>query len=284
MIREALLVGINDYPGTGNDLLACVNDATQWGYYLRAHGYTVHSLTDSTATKANILAQWGGMIGRTSANDGSSLVFMYSGHGTRIARTPAIDAYIQRILPGTPVDADGYVEAIVPWDAVVAWDGTKLLLDCELRLLMFGKIHGGTYAIGVLDSCFAGGLAPTPLGSAKKRARGVDGARFGSPVPPIVTGHSRMASAAMHNVALFLASAEAEVSWEGPIVGANASAMQYGFFNYAMLQASRAFDPGSTFGEWGGMAAHLTTLREFDQHPVFAAESAMAARKVTTLI
>ncbi len=74
-------VGINDYPGTINDLQYCVNDAQQILYRLRDYqGWTSANLvlkTDAQATKTNILSAVSGMPHSSSYTD----LFHYSGHG-----------------------------------------------------------------------------------------------------------------------------------------------------------------------------------------------------------
>src|SRR5512139_430684 len=55
----ALVAGINDYPGTGNDLSYCVPDALGVADMLRANGFApadVTTLVDSVATEPNIAA------------------------------------------------------------------------------------------------------------------------------------------------------------------------------------------------------------------------------------
>ena len=51
MAKNALCIGINDYPGTGSDLAGCVNDANDWKATLQNRGFTVTQLLDSKATK-----------------------------------------------------------------------------------------------------------------------------------------------------------------------------------------------------------------------------------------
>ena len=41
MATKALCIGINDYPGTDNDLSGCVNDAQDWAEELSRRGFTV---------------------------------------------------------------------------------------------------------------------------------------------------------------------------------------------------------------------------------------------------
>lgn len=80
MAKQALCVGINDYPGTNMDLAGCVNDAKDWQGLLQSRGYTVTQLLDGEATRANILRALEALVG--NAKDGDSLVFTFSGHGS----------------------------------------------------------------------------------------------------------------------------------------------------------------------------------------------------------
>ena len=59
VVHYGVCAGINDYPGTINDLQYCVNDAQQILYRLRDYqGWALANLvlkTDAQATKTNIL-------------------------------------------------------------------------------------------------------------------------------------------------------------------------------------------------------------------------------------
>lgn len=78
---NAVCVGINDYPGTGNDLNWCVNDAQtlrqrlitykEWG------SSSITLLTDGAASETAILTTTNNM----SKVAGSTNFFHYSGHG-----------------------------------------------------------------------------------------------------------------------------------------------------------------------------------------------------------
>ena len=48
MSKKALCIGINDYPGTANDLSGCVNDANDWVAELTTRGFAVQKLLDSS--------------------------------------------------------------------------------------------------------------------------------------------------------------------------------------------------------------------------------------------
>jgi hypothetical protein len=78
--KVALCVGINDYPGTGNDLHGCVNDALGWADLLAEAGYSVTTLLDGQATKDAIMGMLEGFV--LSAKWRDRIVFTFSGHGT----------------------------------------------------------------------------------------------------------------------------------------------------------------------------------------------------------
>ena len=77
--KYAVVIGIADYPGHGSDLDYPDEDADYWESYLTDHGYTVHKLVDSQATRDNILAEIAWMAGAEGSE--SYCVFAYSGHG-----------------------------------------------------------------------------------------------------------------------------------------------------------------------------------------------------------
>ena len=81
MARKALLVGINDYPGSQNDLQGCVNDATNLYdvlvKYFQFAPSDIVMLSDARARKAAILAGLKTLV--AGARDGDTVVFHYSG-------------------------------------------------------------------------------------------------------------------------------------------------------------------------------------------------------------
>lgn len=79
--KIALVIGISDYSGTSNDLQYCDDDATDWKARLQAEGYTVTSLLDLNATKANIEAAINTLASQSIA--GNEIAFVYSGHGSK---------------------------------------------------------------------------------------------------------------------------------------------------------------------------------------------------------
>lgn len=142
MAKKALLVGINDYPGTQNDLQGCVNDITNvYDVLVKYFGFAsadIVLLSNARARKAAILDGLKSLLGGAQAGD--SLVFHYSGHGSQV-----------RDLEGDELD-DGKDEVICPFD--FNWtDG--FIKDDDLAGLITGLKKGVRLEV-LLDSCHSG--------------------------------------------------------------------------------------------------------------------------------
>ena len=137
MARNALCIGINNYPGTQMDLQGCVNDANDWAAALAARGFKVAKLLDDQATKAAMVTAMSDLIGKASKGD--SLVITFSGHGT-----------YQPDEDGDEVD--GLDEALCPYD--LQTNGAALV-DDEIRAI-FGARKAGARLVLISDSCHSG--------------------------------------------------------------------------------------------------------------------------------
>lgn len=134
--KKALCVGINDYPGTGNDLSGCVNDAKDWKAELERRGYAVTLLLDGQATRAKMGEELVRLVQDASAGD--SLVFTYSGHGSW--------------LPDDDSDeVDGRDEMLCPHDIFQ----NHYLMDDDLAEI-FGRKPPGVHLYFISDSCHSG--------------------------------------------------------------------------------------------------------------------------------
>lgn len=137
--KLAVLVGINDYDGTQNDLRYCVNDVSDvQSALVKFYGFSssnIKVLTDSTATYANVLVALDWLA--QNAGPDSTVVFYYSGHGSRSSS--------DRDGDGEKID-----ECIVTRDLAFLWDGT---LASKFRNISSSKIWLG------FDSCYSGGMA-----------------------------------------------------------------------------------------------------------------------------
>ena len=141
-MKKALLVGINDYPGTQNDLQGCVNDITNvYDVLVKYFGFVptdITMLADRRATKKAILEGLERLISRAATGD--TLVFHYSGHGSQVADTDGDEP------------ADRKDEIICPWD--YDWDGTYIRDDDFADI--FGDLPRGVSLEVILDSCHSG--------------------------------------------------------------------------------------------------------------------------------
>jgi len=140
-MKYALCVGINDYPGTDNDLAGCVNDANDWhALFCDFFNFdTILELLDSRATICNFKEHL--LAYAKEANAGDVVVITYSGHGT-----PVIDS--------SGDEEDGYDEALVFYDG--------LLLDDDMRLLI-KNFKDGVHLVFIFDCCFSGTITRAKL-------------------------------------------------------------------------------------------------------------------------
>ena len=126
--RRALCVGINNfknYPSAA--LQGCVNDAHDMASVLKDFlGFTdqdITILTDSQATKQNIMGNLQKMVADAKQGIYSYLVFSLSSHGTQVPDTSGDE----------PDRAD---EAFCPHDLAQAgsqWDPNHVIIDDELH-------------------------------------------------------------------------------------------------------------------------------------------------------
>lgn len=153
---QALLIGINSYPGIpGRNLEGCVNDVQIMQTLLcERFGFReqdIKQLVDSQATRANILDELRGLEERSGRDE--PIVFCFSGHGSRVpARSSAV--------------VSGWHETLVPYDSSYGIATNTDILDEELKgwlqrltaksrnvTLLFDCCHSGT-----LHRSLAGGM------------------------------------------------------------------------------------------------------------------------------
>jgi len=147
-MKKALLVGINNYPGTSNDLMGCVNDVQNMQNLLASmFGFATQDITmlaDRETTTANILKGLEALV--AGARPGDLLVFHYSGHGSQVA-DPEGD------------EPDQLDEILCPYD--LDWK-TKMIRDDDLKRI-FEPLPPGVHLEVFLDSCHSGtGLKALP--------------------------------------------------------------------------------------------------------------------------
>lgn len=134
----AVMVGISDYPGTGNDLPLTAEDARKLQAALQRQGRLAPesvTLLDGQATRAAVRAA----IQRVGAAAGPDdlFLFFYSGHGNQVRASVSA------------TEPDGKNETIEMVDGAIT--------DDEMNDL-FQNVRAQTSLL-VLDSCFSGGFA-----------------------------------------------------------------------------------------------------------------------------
>lgn len=132
--KISLHIGINDYPGTSNDLQGCVNDANNWKNLLRTvYGFkTCTTLLNSQATYSNVVKGMNKII--SEANENTHVVITYSGHGSNVKN-----------LDGT--EADGRDECLCLYD--------KFLIDNDINVIL-NKLSPKARLTFISDSCHSG--------------------------------------------------------------------------------------------------------------------------------
>ena len=149
MNNKALLVGINTYPNPNNNLRGCVNDIVDMEYFIASKNkvYTkenIKTLTDSRATKNNILEHLNWLLLGASAGD--QLLFHYSGHGAQLPSK------------GHTFEKDGLDEIICPYDFSDANAAKTAITDKEFAKI-FAGIPKGVHFVWISDSCHSEDLS-----------------------------------------------------------------------------------------------------------------------------
>lgn len=232
MSKKALCIGINDYPGTQNDLSGCVNDANDWAAALAARGFAVTKLLDAQATKASMVGAIGNLVG--GAAKGDTVVITYSGHGTWVPDQNGDEP-------------DGRDEGLCPWDIGAG----KVLLDDEIALL-FAHRAAGVRVLLISDSCHSGSVTKGDSGDLDT---GMPRARF---LPPSVwmkaddLPASRVASlptigglSRSGGDLLMAGCLDTQFSWDTRFKG-----RPNGAFTYYALKALAALPAGASYAQW----------------------------------
>lgn len=134
----AVMVGISDYPGNGNDLPRTAEDARKLQEALQRQGALASesvTLIDAQATRAGVRAAFQRVAAAAGPND--LFLFFYSGHGNQVRG---------RVSATEPDGKDETIEMV---------DGA--ITDDELSQ-MFAQVRAQT-ALLILDSCFSGGFS-----------------------------------------------------------------------------------------------------------------------------
>ena len=151
--KLGLIVAVGKYPEVGRwKNLSSANDLKYMKASLIKNGFdekNIDTLKDENATKAAIIKSLDDLYSKSS--EGDIVIFHFSGHG-------------QQIQDDNGDEADGYDEALVPYDAkanfdFVSYQGQNHLRDDELGeklSLIRNKIGANGSLVVVLDACHSG--------------------------------------------------------------------------------------------------------------------------------
>lgn len=266
--RLALCIGINDYPGTGNDLAGCVNDAQDWGAEFTRRGFTVSTLLDRKATGKGMREAIAQIIGRGKSGD--TLIIQYSGHGS--------------FVPDEDGDeADGTDECLCPWD--ISSKGP--ITDDELSEIL-GRRAPGVRLVMISDSCHSGTVArfapittPATMKGARAPARKV---RFLPPATYLSARQiTRLGPRSMrpasppgrHNGLLLAGCQDTEYSYDAWFEGrAN------GAFTFVALRELKHLPANATYQDWFNAIRKVLPSQQYPQKPNLFGTAAMKKWKV----
>lgn len=214
-MNQALCMGINNYPGSGNDLSGCVNDSYKWQYRLSTFpGYDrVIRITDDLVLREGLRQNVLRMA--RDAYAGDWVVIQYSGHGTQ-----TVD------MSGD--EPDGYDEALYLYDGIFTDDEFRELLK---------NFRPGVHIVVILDSCFSGTMTRKPRASLG-RAKFIPTYE----IPPKLKRRKQFLAEEDMVEILMSGCSDSEYSYDAYIDGAFTGA----FTHYAL----KAFSVGMTFKDW----------------------------------
>ena len=137
-MRKALLVAVDAYRAPYT-LYNGAPDMAELKGILEMSGFSVITLYNTQATKANIVSQLRTLI--SQAMPGESICFAYYGHGGQ--------------MPGN--EDDGYSECLCGYD----WEAGGLVWDREIDAILAG-IKPGVTCDMFYNCCFSGGIVENP--------------------------------------------------------------------------------------------------------------------------
>jgi hypothetical protein len=231
-MKKALCIGINNYPGTSNDLLGCVNDANDWSELLTGLGFETSLMLDTQATRQNVKNGLGSLIASAGEND--VIVFTYSGHGTQV-----IDLNSD--------EGDTYDEAIYVYDGTVLDDDLRSIID---------KMDTKATLVVISDSCFSGTVTRIVPEHTKPRFMPNKDITPGR----VVRQHFLLPEANMPEL-LVSGCSDSEYSYDAEIDGRYNGAMT------AMALKVIRQDPQATYAEFHTGLRTLLPSKEYPQTP-----------------
>jgi hypothetical protein len=269
MARQALCIGINDYPGTGSDLSGCVNDANDWRALFEKRGFAVSRLLDRQATGKNVREAIRAII--AGAKNGDVIAIQFSGHGSYV---PDEDGD----------EPDGADECVCPYDV----NSRGPITDDDLFEIYSAK-KPGVKLLVISDSCHSGTVArfaplPTPPAgrSGKTPERKVkflppetflskrDLAKLG-----IRRGIRRSKPPGRHAALLMSGCQDVEYSYDAYFRG-----RPNGAFSFVAIRALAKLPSGANYAAWHQAIRRSLPSAQYPQTPNLFGSKSMKAWKV----
>lgn len=138
-MRKALLAAVDAYRAP-HTLHCAIADMNGIANILRMSGFSITTLIDAQATKANILSSLGAMV-KAVTKPGEAICFAFFGHGGQ--------------MPSS--EDDGYSECLCAYD----WETGGLVWDHELDATLATLPPQSTCEL-IFGCCFAGGIVEIP--------------------------------------------------------------------------------------------------------------------------
>jgi len=228
-MKRALCFGINNYPGTENDLSECINDAKDWAARLKELGFTAEIYLDASVTIENFTRLLSREVGLATAGDW--LIIQYSGHGTY-----GVD------INGD--EGDGYDEALYLYNGALYDDKIR-----EILKYLQARVH----IVFILDSCFSGTATRKPVGIPKTKIRFVQPQNL----PRVLKPRKRMLADEEMVEILLSGCSDKESSYD-------ATLLSNGAFTYYAL---KTLELGLNFYDWHERIRQHLPSSEYPQTP-----------------
>jgi len=235
--KYAIVFGISDYPGTGNDLSYCDDDALSMENLFIEQGYpssNIYLEIDDTATRANLEAHFATVA--STAKEEDLFIFYYSGHGGKRPEDPqngSEETYGSDSL-GEWIFLHDYLQYV---DSNYVENLDEAICDDELAALL--RTIPCVRKIVLLDACNSGGFIGNVLekdGIPSDFSFGSDGivTNLSNAIYLYTNYDGYKSDISPADALVIAASGERESSWEG-MYG-------HGVMTYFLLQSATKAD------------------------------------------
>ena len=241
--RIAVLTGINNYPGSVNDLNGCINDIDDVEKKLKAEfpDFLIKKMKDAEVTVEGVFNQIKDIL--VTLHAGDVFYWHYSGHGTQIP---------------DPSESNGYSEALYLFNGPIIDDSIQTLLS-------FKPV--GVRFIAKFDSCFSADMLKNSK-RFKNRFYPMPGVRVRRKVT------RKLGKTVMTDVVIISGCGEEQTSADAYING-----RYNGAFTYYDL---KSFDSNSTYDKEMDKLHTFLPGGGYDQDPTIDGDSIIIGDKVLT--